>query len=203
VLPDGGTVLDVGSGAGTASLRLHAGHAIGVDPNQEVLDAFVERAGQRGVRATAIRGGWPDVASDTPSADVVLSHHVVFNVADLAGFAAALSSHAHHRVVIELTQEHPMRWMTPYWRALHGIEQPDRPSVGDAVAVLTELGFDVRQPRWTRAVQMIGENNADALGRIARRLCLPIDRHAELAEFLARIPPPMERDVVTLWWDRQ
>ena len=201
-LPDGGTVLDVGVGAGAASLRLPAGHVIGVDPSAELLDAFVARAAQRGMRATAIQGSWPDVALRTPSADIVVCHHVAFNVGDLAGFAAALTSHAQRRVVIELTAVHPMTWMAPYWHALHGISQPDRPTVDDAVAVLTQLGLTIHQRRWERQVQIIGENDADATARIARRLCLPPDRHDELSRLLARTPPPTTRDVVTLWWER-
>ncbi len=201
-LPDGGTVLDVGVGAGAASLRLPAGHVIGVDPNAELLDAFRTRAARRGMRSTAIQGGWPDVASQTPTSDIAVCHHVVYNVADLAGFAAALTSHAARRVVVELTAAHPMAWMAPYWLALHHINQPDRPTADDAVAVLTELGLDVHQLRWRRPVQMIGENDADATARIARRLCLSPDRHDELARLLARTPPPTTRDVVTLWWER-
>jgi hypothetical protein len=202
-LPDRGTVLDVGVGAGAASLRLPAGLVIGVDPNAELLDAFVTRAARRGMRSTAIRGAWPDVESRTPTADIAVCHHVVYNVADLAGFAAGLTSHADRRVVIELTTVHPMMWMAPYWHALHGISQPDRPTVDDAIAVLTGLGLDVHQQRWQRPVQMIGENDADAVARIARRLCLSTDRHDELARLLARTPPPTTRDVVTLWWDRK
>jgi SAM-dependent methyltransferase len=199
-LPDGGTVLDVGVGAGAASLRLPAGHVIGVDPNAELLDAFVARAAARGVRPTAIRGAWPDVETVTPTADVAVCHHVVYNAADLAGVAAALTSHAERRVVVELTAVHPMTWMAPYWYALHNIRQPDRPTASDAVAVLDELGLGVHQQRWQRPIQMIGENDADRVARIARRLCLPPDRHDELAQLLARMPPPTTRDVVTLWW---
>jgi cyclopropane fatty-acyl-phospholipid synthase-like methyltransferase len=201
-LPAGGTVLDVGVGAGAASLRLPAGHMIGVEPSAELLDAFLVRAAQRGIDATAIHGSWPEVASQTPTADIVVCHHVVYNVADLAGFAAGLTSHAERRVVVELTARHPMTWMAPYWLALHGISQPDRPTVDDAVAVLTQLGLHVRQERWQRPVQMIGENDADGVARIARRLCLPPDRHDDLARLLARTPPPTTRDVVTLWWER-
>jgi SAM-dependent methyltransferase len=201
-LPDGGTVLDVGVGAGAASLRLPAAHVIGVDHNAELLGAFTGRAARRGMRSTAIQGGWPDVESQTPTADIAVCHHVVYNVADLAGFAAALTSHAERRVVIELTAVHPMAWMAPYWHALHHMSQPDRPIADDAVAVLTQLGLDVRQRRWQRPVQMIGETDADAVARIARRLCLSADRHDELARLLARTPPPTTRDVVTLWWER-
>ena len=200
-LPDGGAVLDVGVGAGAASLRLPAGHVIGVDPDAELLEAFTARAARRGMRSTAIQGAWPDVESRTPPAHVAVSHHVVYNVADLAGFATALTAHAERRVVIELTAVHPMTWLAPYWKALHGIRQPDRPTVDDAVALLTGLGLDVRQQRWRRPVQMIGENDAAAVARIARRLCLPADRHHELAPVLAQDPPPRERDVVTLWWE--
>jgi hypothetical protein len=173
---------------------------IGVDPDAELLEAFTTRAARRGMRSTAIQGAWPDVESRTPPAHVAVSHHVVYNVADLAGFATALTAHAERRVVIELTAVHPMTWLAPYWKALHGIRQPDRPTVDDAVALLTGLGLDVRQQRWRRPVQMIGENDAAAVARIARRLCLPADRHDELARVLARDPPPTERDVVTLWW---
>ncbi|HKC74769.1 MAG TPA: class I SAM-dependent methyltransferase, partial [Chloroflexota bacterium] len=44
-LPEGGSVLDVGCGAGAASLPLaaRAGHLIGVDPSAEMLRAFRRR----------------------------------------------------------------------------------------------------------------------------------------------------------------
>ena len=66
---------------------------------------------------------------------MVVCHHVVYNVADLAAFALALTHHASNRVVVELTAVHPMTWLRPYWRALHGIEQPERPTVDDAIAL--------------------------------------------------------------------
>jgi SAM-dependent methyltransferase len=201
-LPAGGSVLDVGCGAGAASLRLPAGRVVGVDQSAELLEAFVARAAERGVRSDAIQGEWPQVASRTPASDVAVCHHVVYNVADLAGFATALADHAERRVVLELTAVHPLTWMAPYWQALHDIVQPDRPTADDAVAVLSELGVDVHQRRWRRELQMIGEHDADAVARIARRLCLPPGRCDELAALLARVPPPSEHEVVTLWWDR-
>jgi hypothetical protein len=125
---------------------------------------------------------------------------VFYNVADLAAFAVALTDHARHRVVAELTAVHPMAWMAPYWKALQGLEQPDRPVAHDAVAVLEELGLRVRQRRWERRYEMIGESGDQSLLRIARRLCLPASRHEELRQLLAAVPPPDKRDVVTLWW---
>jgi SAM-dependent methyltransferase len=200
-LPVGGVVLDVGVGAGAASLRLGAARVIGVDPSPAMLAAFTERASRLAVEATAINGTWPDVAADTPRADVAVCHHVAYNVADLAGFSTALGQHAARRVVIELTAVHPMAWLSPYWKALHGIVQPDRPVAADATDVLVELGVEVHQRRWRRPLQMIGESGAERIARIARRLCLAPDRHDELRTLLRRTPPPSERDVVTLWWD--
>jgi SAM-dependent methyltransferase len=201
-LPPGGTVLDVGSGAGAASLRLRPRRIVAVDPNAEMLAALNERAAARGIETVLLHARWPDVASSTPPADIVVCHHVAYNVADLAAFASALTQHATRRVVLELTALHPMAWMAPYWEALHGLRQPEQPTAGDAVAVLAELGLDVHQERWQRAIEMIGEAGDDSALRIARRLCLSADRLPELRRVLAEFPPPTERAVVTLWWDR-
>jgi len=202
-LPKGGTVLDVGVGAGAASLRLaaRAGHIVGVDLNRELLDVFATRAAGLGVAHATIEGGWPDVAPMTSRADVVVCHHVVYNVADLAAFADALTAHAVRRVVVELTTTHPLAWMAPYWEAVHGLVQPNRPTVDDAVDVLASRGLEVRQQRWQRRLQMIGESDADHVTRIARRLCVGPDRHAEVRRLVEMTPPPDAREVTTLWWE--
>ena len=199
-LPAGGSVLDIGCGAGAASLRLRPGRIVGVDSNRSMLDGFVTRATNLGIAANVVKGTWPDVAEACPNADVVVCHHVFYNVSDLAGFAAALDAHAGKRVVVELTRDHPMAWMAPYWLALHGLAQPDRPTVEDALHVLAGLGLRVQQRRWRRRYQMIGEHAAHALESMARRLCLPAERHPELRQLLQDLPPPTDREVVTLWW---
>jgi SAM-dependent methyltransferase len=195
-----GHVLDVGVGGGAASLRLGAARITGVDPSEALLDAFSSRAEGLGIAPVSIRGTWPEVAPRAPGADVVVCHHVVYNVADLAPFASALTEHATSRVVVELTAVHPMAWLAPYWEALHGIDQSDRPVADDAVAVLEELGLPMRREDWSRPIQMIGEAGDDRLRRIARRLCLRPDRLDELRQLLDEVPPPTDREVVTLWW---
>jgi SAM-dependent methyltransferase len=199
-LPPGGSVLDVGCGAGAASLRLAPARLTAVDSHPGMLEAVAKRARSLGIECETMEGAWPDVAARTPVADVVVCHHVIYNVAGLAGFAQALGGHARHRVVIELTAVHPMTWMAPYWLAHHGLTQPDHPTASDALDVLTALGLTVRQERWSRPYQMLGEGGPHALDRLARRLCLPADRHHALRRLLDEHPPPKERDVVTLWW---
>jgi SAM-dependent methyltransferase len=201
-LPAGGSVLDVGSGAGAGSLRLadRASTIVAVDQSAALLQAFVERAGWRGADCAVIEGVWPEVAAGTPTADVVVCHHVIYNVPDLASFAAALTTHARQRVVVELTAEHPMRWTAPYWQALHGLERPTRPTVDDAVAVLDELGLVVCRRAWSRSFDPVGDVGPDTIDRLARRVCLPPERHGELRDLVAREPPPPTRQVATLWW---
>lgn len=195
-----GTVLDVGVGAGAASLRLRPTHVIGVDPNATLLNAFAARAARLGIAHTEVEGTWPDAAPRVPDADVVVCHHLVYNIPDLASFASALDSRARRRVVLELTAVHPMAWLAPYWMELHGLAQPDTPTAQDAAEVLVTLGFAVQQQRWQRAVEMIGELGDDQVARIARRLCLEASRVPELRRLLATTPPPTARDVVTMWW---
>ena len=90
--------------------------------------------------------------------------------------------------------------MTPYWSALHGLDQPDRPTADDAIRLLRAVGLDVHSTRWTRTVQMIGEIGDDRVDHIARRLCLPPARVHELEQVVTNTPPPVERQVLTVWW---
>src|SRR4051794_36244281 len=108
-LPEGGAVLDVGCGAGAASLPLaaRAGQLMGVDPSVEMLRAFRQRGEAAGKAVTTIEGPWPAVAEQTPVADVVVCHHVAYNVPELAPFVQRLTDHARARAVMELTAQHP------------------------------------------------------------------------------------------------
>jgi hypothetical protein len=123
-------------------------------------------AAHLGIECSKVEGLWPQVASETPDADVVVCHHVVYNVSDLASFVAALTRSPRRRVVVEVTAVHHMSWMAPYWEAIHGLPQPHEPIVQDVIAVLIELGLNVRQQRWNRPYQMIGETGEDSRSRI-------------------------------------
>src|SRR5512132_916194 len=129
-LPAGGSVLDVGAGGGAASLPLAgtAGRLVGVDALPEMVAAFLAAARAAGVDAEGVEGGWQEVAGRVGPADVVVCHHVLYNVADLAPFALALTGHARRRVVAELTDRHPLAGLRPLWR--RGRRRRRRPGGG-------------------------------------------------------------------------
>lgn len=201
VLPEGGTVLDVGCGGGAGAMPLvpPAGHLIGVDESEGMLEAFAERAAARGVTSETVTGRWPDVAGDVPAADVVVCHNVLYNVADIEPFVHALTDHARLRVVVELTQEHPVSWLAPYWRHFHGLERPTRPTADDAVAAIREAGYDVGVARWERSMGL-GQTVDERVAFARKRLCLGEDRDDEIRRLFEHYPPPSSRPAATLWW---
>ena len=203
-LPDGGSALDVGCGAGAASLALAPtlGLAVGVDEHPGMLAAFAERADTLGVPHEQVQGRWPDVAGDVADADLVLASHIVHNVADLGPFATALTAHAHRRVVVEMTDDHPLGWLRPYWRRLHDIDRPDGPCAEDAAAALQVAGVDPQVERFDGPPFMAdGTDEADVVAFLRRRLCLSTERDGELRAAVAEIGLPATRRLATLWWN--
>lgn len=206
-LPREGSVLDVGSGGGRASLALvpPAGMVVAVDHQQEMLDAFAEAAVRRGVRHHEHRGDWPDVADEIPECDVVVCHHVAYNVADIGPFLQALDRHARRRVVLELPVRHPMSGMNPLWRRFWDLDRPTRPTAHDLAAIARALGFDAHLEQWSddtwgRRVDLPQSERV----RFARiRLCLTEERDAEIAAALIEEADNLPREVATVWWDVQ
>ena len=202
-LPAGGVVLDVGAGGGAASIPLFppGGRLVAVDESRGMLAAVAERAEELGVEHEEVQGRWPDVAPTVPAADVVVCHHVFYNVADLAAFALALTDHARRRVVAELTATHPLTAQAGLWRHFHGIDRPDGPTADDAVAVLREAGLDVASEPFLVPPRP-RPDRAEWVAFVRRRLCLPAERDAELDALLpaddALLRP---RQAVAVWWE--
>lgn len=204
-MPHDGIVLDVGSGGGRAALALvpPAGSVVAVDQQQAMLDAFEGASVRRGVNSRTYLGRWPDVADDVPICDVVVCHHVAFNVPDIGPFLSALDAHATHRVVLEVPMEHPTAPMSPLWKRFWDLDRPTRPTALDLLEIARALGFDAHLDEWVDA----SWGNRVALPtpervRFARiRLCLAQDRDAEVAAALIEEADSKPRPVATLWWD--
>ena len=185
-LPEGGTVLDVGAGGGAASLPLaaSAGRLVAVDESAGMVASFLAAAEAAGVPAEAVEGRWPEVADRVGPADVVVCHHVLYNVADLAPFARTLTSHARRRVVAELTDRHPLAGLRPLWRRFHGLDRPTGPSADDAEAALAALGLAAERQDWESRDRFGFDDFDELVAFTRRRLCLPATRDPEVAEAL-------------------
>jgi SAM-dependent methyltransferase len=185
-LPPGGSVLDIGAGGGAASLPLAgvAGRLVAVDESADMVAAFLAAAEAAGVPASGVEGRWPEVAGRVAPADVVVCHHVLYNVADLAPFADALTGHARRRVVAELTERHPLVGLAPLWRRFHDLERPSGPGADDAVAALEALGLRVARQDWESQDRFGFDDFDELVAFTRRRLCLPAERDPEVAAAL-------------------
>ena len=204
-LPEGGSVLDVGSGGGRASFALvpPAGLVMAADHQQGMLDVFAQAADERGVRHREFLGDWPDIADEVSEADVVVCHHVAYNVRDIVPFLQALNDHAQRRVVLELPMTHPMSNMNELWKKFWDLDRPTKPTGDQLAAIATAMGFDAHidtwvDETWGKRVDMPEEERV----RFARiRLCLSEDRDAEVAAALLEQQDARPREVATVWWD--
>ena len=213
VLPEGGSVLDVGSGAGAASLPLAppAGRIDAVDRSEDLLAAFARIAGERGIAHGEIRGAWPDVADRAPAADVVVCDHVLYDVPDLTPFVEALGSHARRRVVVTISAHHPLAWTRDLWVRFHGIDRPAGPDAADALDVIRSSFPDAIREDEEREPSGGFPARADAIALARRRLCLGADRDDEVADALGPSLAlrdglwsigPARQVVATIRWDR-
>lgn len=213
-LAEPGTLLDIGAAAGATSLPLAATgrltHLTAVDADTELLDACVNRATGLGIAIDRVEGMWPEASAQTPVADVVVCGNVLYNVADLGPFVAALTRHARRKVVVEVAARHPLTELNPLWQRFHGIIRPTGPTAEDCLAALRELGVRPEVTRWARPREAEYATFAELVEVTRRRLCLPSSASAEVDHALRELghspdcPPDLGssgRDLVTLTWD--
>lgn len=209
-----GTVLDVGAGAGAASLPLAewATEFVAVDGDAAMLEMIRPRAAALERPLLTIEGEWPSVANKTPTCDVAVCSHVLYNVPDLQPFVVALNDRARRRVVIEITAKHPAGTINPLWERFHALRRPQVPTWEDAMAAITASGVKANVEHEFRAVGRPRSGSFDDLvAWTRRRLCLTADRDREVVDALADIgvdPGCPETwslrpaELVILWWDR-
>jgi SAM-dependent methyltransferase len=206
-----GSVLDVGAGAGAASLPLlaRATALTAVDGDAAMLALLAERATAQGVSVRCVHGSWPDAAPQVPAADVVTCHHVLYNVPGLAPFVTALTAHARRLVVTEMTATHPLVTLNELWLRFHGLRRPDGPTATDVLRILVAMGLRPGYRRWRRPGGVDYASLEELTDVTRRRLCLPPERAGQVADALveAGVDPgrPVDlgssgRDVVTIWW---
>jgi hypothetical protein len=83
---------------------------------------------------------WP-FAADAPVADVVVSCHVVYGVADLPAFARAMTRSARRMCALVLGLRAPADALAPLAARIHGRPRPVRPAALEALSVLHQIGL--------------------------------------------------------------
>jgi len=200
-LPVGGVALDVGAGAGAASLPLApaASRIVAVDQSTAMLDRMKELARGR-VEVVAVEGNWPEVAHQVEAADVGLCANVAYNVADLQSFLIALTDRTRRRVVLELTKVHPQASVSWLWKHFWDLDRPLTPTATDAIEVIQEgVSRTVEWMDWSRPHPMLGRTEAETVAWVRRRLCLTPTADPEIQELLRATPQPAA-EMVTAWW---
>jgi SAM-dependent methyltransferase len=207
VLPVNGSVLDVGSGGGRASMAITppAGTLIAVDHQQEMLQEFSAAAQAKGVVSHTYVGDWPAVADQVPEVDVVVCHHVAYNVPDIVPFLAALNDHARLRVVIEVPMTHATSNLNALWKKFWDLDRPTQPTPYLLQSIALALGYPAVLDIWTDETwgQRVDMPEADRVRQARIRLCLTEDRDAEVAAALLAQEDARPREIATLWWDVQ
>ena len=206
-----GSVLDVGAGAGAASLPLASRTTAltAVDTDDDMLARLAGRACGAGLEARLLPGRWPDVADQAGPADLVTSHNVLYNVPDLVPFIEALTGHSRRQVVVELTAAHPLISLNPLWLLFHGLERPEGPTADDVLAILDTLGLRAGHTEWNRPAQADYATGSELVETTRRRLCLPPERARDVETALreaGHLGHPRDlgtsgRSVVTIWWE--
>lgn len=198
-----GDVIDVGAGGGAASLALvpPARRIVAVDSSAEMLASFASAAERAGVAHIEIAGAWPDVAAAAGVADVVVSHHVLYNVPDLPPFLRALTAAARRRVVVEITALHPRARTNALFERFHGLTRPEHPTAADALAVLDEVGIDARHERFLTPQRVSRMPIDERVAFVRRSVCLTADRDPEIEAAMRETGFDDPREVVAIWWD--
>ena len=202
VLPDGGTVLDVGAGAGAASLPLsvRADLIVAVDQSPAMLAEMTTLVKGR-VRLKTVEGLWPEAAARVAVADVAVCANVAYNMSDLGPFVAALTDRARRRVVLELTARHPQYSLNWLWKHFWNLDRPETPIFEDAAQVIREeLGVEIEVARWRRRAPLTSRLDPDNVSWVRRRLCLPPSRDRELAQLLVENGTDATAEMATIWW---
>jgi hypothetical protein len=179
-----------------------AAELIGVDEQAGMLANFEAACRDRHMSCQTVEGSWLDVAAHTPTADVVVCHHVVYNVGNIQPFISALSTHARRRVVIELPQTHPTSPFSPLWRQFWDLDRPSHPTADDFVAVVEEvLGVTPTVERFRRTPRKATLDSGQYVAFVRTRLCLPADRDADVSAALTNMDTLSNDELVTVWWD--
>jgi ubiquinone/menaquinone biosynthesis C-methylase UbiE len=197
-----GSVLDVGCGGGGSSIGLaaHATKIIGVDEQDAMLDNFALACEFAEVNSQTFHGKWPEIEAEVPICDVVVCHHVVYNIGEIEPFLCALTNHARRQVVVELPASHPTSPFNPLWQHFWQLDRPTTPTADQFVEVVNSCGWEAHVERFTRSPRKVKGDHGEYVSFVRRRLCLGADRDVEIAQVLKTIGELRNEEIVMVAW---
>lgn len=193
-----GSLLDVGAGAGAAFWPVveYATRVVALDEHVGMVEALLEEAKRHPTVVVETRvGRLEDLLPTMEPVDVVTSHHVAYNVADLGLYLSELVRIARVGLVLELTLHHPHYGSSAMFEALWGVARPSEPSASDVIEALWALGHEpsIEVHAGTRR----RDEPAARREALLRRLCLAEGDGARLDELL-RDPGELVNPSVTI-----
>lgn len=197
-----GSVLDIGCGGGRSSLPLGPliTRVTGVDESEAMLTQFRAAAAARSIECITVLGRWPDVSTVAGRADLVVCHHVAYNVADIVPFLQALTDHADRRVVMELTAYHPQSSLNALWLRFWGLARPVQPTYELLVEIVRAMGFDPVVETAARAPRRGALDRPELVAFMRQRLCLTSDRDPDIDSALGADPVLAIDEFATVAW---
>jgi SAM-dependent methyltransferase len=210
------TVLDVGAGTGrhTIPLARHTRRVIALDPSPAMLGYLREEAASQGLsNVEVIEGAWPDAARQVPTADIVVSAHVIYPIEDVVPFLRALDSRARRLCFLNLMVWQPWFDQLGLWEAVHGEPRIPQPTYIDAVNTLHQLGCYANVEAVWVETRRAFDSLDDAVERFAESVAVGDDseRRQRLREALAERLEPLSDGwlahpggrypLATIWWE--
>ena len=165
-----------------------------------MLVNFTQAATRLGVSVSTTEGNWLEIETSVPPADLVISHHVAYNVSDIGGYITSLTTHAARQVIVELPDKHPTSPMSPLWKHFWDLDRPTEPSADLFAEIVRARGYSPTLERFSRAPRKPQLDNDAYIAFVRTRLCLSPDRDSEVADALRRYGLTESADVATVHW---
>ncbi len=172
-LPSGGTVLDVGGGAGRYALPLaaRASRVTVVEPSEDSCEALQSRAAEAGIaNITVINEPWED--AEAPSADIVLCSLVLHHVPDAAPFVTKVQEHAAGSVVVVEMMETPGALEIPFYERVHGTAPTPLPGLPDVLNLLWAMDIYPDVSMLSAETAVLDTDRHAAMEQLRRRLAV-------------------------------
>lgn len=136
-------VLDVGAGTGRHVIPLarRCRRVIAVEPSAAMRGHLERRIREEALTNVEILAeAWPPPAARA-AADVALSSHVIYGIADVEPFLRAMDAASRRLSVLSLGVRAPADAFAWLWTGVHGAPRPRRPGALEALALLHQIGL--------------------------------------------------------------